>query len=143
VGNLLETLPADFPPRQMHAFRDLLVRRRVLEEASTRRSPDVANTCSTPTDYHTGSTLGEALRVPYEPVVGGCYNASETYLSAEFWNCSPNISAYMAHFFTWYPAVMLRGAIHVRILIDDEGDGEVCRSEITSGDPNPPEPREV
>lgn len=43
---------------------------------------------------------------------------------------------------------MLRGAIHVRILIDDEGDGEVCRSEITSGDPNPPlmiapEPREV
>ena len=39
-------------------------------------------------------------------------------LSAESWNGSHNISAYMAHFFPWYPAVMLRGAIYVRILED-------------------------
>ena len=39
VRNLLDTRPTNLRPRQMHAFRDLLVRRRVLEEASAKTEP--------------------------------------------------------------------------------------------------------
>ena len=44
-----------------------------------------------------------------------------------------NIGASMAHFFPWYPAVMLRGAIYVRLSIDDEGDPEGVAGPLSHG----------